>query len=369
MFKGINPLKKTHAANIATWHGIDFFFLRVHRDGSEMSLNENGWKQQTWTTAHRPCHEKSHVKTQYLTTENHFRSFCRIHWLKHAPLWGHFFVPSCIENLDSKKSLKPIICLDMGFPKNQSLVSDRNVARCRGEGRSGFTKQNNFRIKMIYGCIEDISITENFDAPKDRSWKNAASSMRSGKRLGGIPGSTRGPLSFGNVSISLCDEKPNEKGFKNTLFHFSWKEYHPTSWIQQCIYMHLERFLQGNHLPMTTLSKQLRHFVFKDARNRSSEFIQGHEDIIRSFHADLNLWSFHFCSFQFNEVFEKLRFLLHASQKNLEALVKKKQNRNLGFYWKKRYGVLPFSMNNTMLKTCKFKDVNGKYVFSLVKTS
>lgn len=102
----------------------------------------------------------------------------------------------------------------MGFPKNQSLVSDRNVARCRGEGRSGFTKQNNFRIKMIYGCIEDISITENFDAPKDRGWKNAASSMRSGKRLGGIPGSTRGPLSFGNVSISLCDEKPNEKGLK-----------------------------------------------------------------------------------------------------------------------------------------------------------
>ena len=50
----------------------------------------------------------------------------------------------------------------MGFPKNQSLVSDRNVARCRGEGRSGFTKQNNFRVKMIYGCIEDISITENF---------------------------------------------------------------------------------------------------------------------------------------------------------------------------------------------------------------
>lgn len=105
------------------------------------------------------------------------------------------------------------------------------------------------------------------------------------------------------------------------------------------------KILQGNHLPMTALSKQLRHFVFKDARNRSSEFIQGHEDIIRrSFHADLNLWSFHFCSFQFNEVFEKLRFLLHASQKNLEALVRK-QNRNLGFYWKKRYGVLPFSMN------------------------
>ena len=50
----------------------------------------------------------------------------------------------------------------MRFPKNQSLVSDRNVARCRGEGRSGFTKRNNFRIKMIYGCIEDISITENF---------------------------------------------------------------------------------------------------------------------------------------------------------------------------------------------------------------
>lgn len=150
------------------------------------------------------------------------------------------------------------------------------------------------------------------------------------------------------------------KRFKKTLcFTFSWKEYHPTSWIQQCIYMHLERFLQGNHLPMTTLSKQqLRHFVFKDARNRSSEFIQGHEDIIRSFHADLNLWSFHFCSFQFNEVFEKLRFLLHASQKNLEALVRK-QNRNLGFYWKKRYGVLPFSMNNTCWKhanlRCKWK--------------
>ena len=126
----------------------------------------------------------------------------------------------------------------MRFPKNQSLVSDRNVARCRGEGRSGFTKQNNFRIKMIYGCIEDIAITENFDAPKDRSWKNAASSMRSGKRLGGIPGSTRGPLSFGNVSISLCDEKPNEKGLKHSVSLFL----EGISPYQLNSAMHLERF-------------------------------------------------------------------------------------------------------------------------------
>ena len=108
---------------------------------------------------------------------------------------------------------------------------------------------------------------------------------------------------------------------------------------------------------MTALSKQLmRHFVFKDARNRSSEFIQGHEDIIRrSFHADLNLWSFHFCSFQFNEVFEKLRFLLHASQKNLEALVFSSKIGILAENWKKRYGVLPFSMNNTCWKHANLK--------------
>lgn len=250
----------------------------------------------------------------------------------------------------------------MRFPKNQSLVSDGNVARCWGEGRSGFTKRNNFRIKIIYGCIEDISITENFDAPKDRGWKNAASSMRSGKRLGGIPGSTRGPLSFGNVSISLCDEKPNEKGFKKHSVSLFLEGISPISPYQLNSAMNSAMHLYADSYKETICRQRFRsswwgkrHFVFKDARNRGTDrqivgvHSRASKKIIRSFHADLNLWSFHFCSFQFNEVFEKLRFLLHASQKNLEALVRK-QNRNLGFYWKKRYGVLPFSMNNTCWK-------------------
>lgn len=238
----------------------------------------------------------------------------------------------------------------MRFPKNQSLVSDRNVARCRGEGRSGFTKRNNFRIKMIYGCIEDISITENFDAPKDRGWKNAASSMRSGKRLGGIPGSTRGPLSFGNVSISLCDEKPNEKGFKNTLFHFSWKEYHchPTSWIQQCIQ---QCILKDSY------KETICRWRFRSSWWGISEQILG---------VHSRAWRHH--SKKIPRRFESLEipFLVSIQRgvrkasvsspcfaKKSRGLGEQKQNQNLGFYWKKRYGVLlvlPFSMNNTCCK-------------------
>ncbi len=167
--------------------------------------------------------------------------------------------------------------------------------------------------------------------------KNAASSMRSCK-ISGIPGSTRGPFAFWECFNLTVWWEAKWKVFENSvsLFLSGIPPYQLNSAMQL-------KILQGNHLPMTALSKQLmRHFVFKDARNRSSEFIQWHEDVVRrSFHAGLNLWSFHFCSFQFNEVLEKLRFLLHASQKNIEAFVWKKHG-NLGFYWKKRYGVLSF---------------------------
>ena len=64
--------------------------------------------------------------------------------------------------------------------------------------------------------------------PKLRTLMDQRIGVKNAKFLGYLaqPG---GLLPFGNVSISPCDEKPNEK-FLKTLFHFSCgREYHPTS--------------------------------------------------------------------------------------------------------------------------------------------